>query len=249
MITAGCTNPSAKDLQKIVENNPEIVFNAIKKHPKKFLDTVNAAAEEARKQSRADAEKAEKEAIEKEFANPKTPTIEKDRVIFGDKNAPITIVEYSDFQCPYCSRGYETVKKVMKEYGKKVRVVYKHLPLSFHEEARPAAEYFEAIAMQSASKAEKFHDAIFENQQGLNSGKMKFLDRMAKKVGANMSKLKKALKSAKIKKRIDADIAEAQKFQFSGTPGFLINGVSLKGAYPFEEFKKVIDRHLETKKN
>ena len=64
-----------------------------------------------------------------------------------------------------------------------------------------------------------------------------------------MSKLKKALKSAKIKKRIDADIAEAQKFQFSGTPGFLINGVSLKGAYPFEEFKKVIDRHLETKKN
>ena len=99
--------------------------------------------------------------------------------------------------------------------------------------------------MQDPVKAEKFHDNIFENQKKLNSGKEKFLKELAKKVGADMKKLAKDIESDAVKKIVESDMAEAKKFGFSGTPGFLVNGVSLKGAYPFAEFKKIIDRHLE----
>ena len=92
------------------------------------------------------------------------PVIEDSRVIVGAKNAPITIVEYSDFECPYCSRGFATVKQLLSEYKGQIRFVFKHLPLDFHPLAKPAALYYEAIALQSHEKAIKFHDKIFENQ-------------------------------------------------------------------------------------
>ena len=244
MVLWGCA-PSASQLEKVVSENPDILFNTIKKHPDKFIEVVNQAARQAQMQARKNEANAEKERMEEEFKNPKKPEIGENRAIFGTKGAPITIVEYSDFQCPYCAKGYNTVKEVMAEYKGKVQVIYKHLPLDFHPLAMPASEYFEAIALQSASKAEKFHDMIFENQKKLNSDKEKFLKSAAKKAGADMAKLAKDLKSDAVKKVIAADMAEAKKFGFSGTPGFLVNGVSLKGAYPFSEFKKIIDRHLE----
>lgn len=240
----GCA-PSASQLEKVVSDNPEILFNAIEKHPEKFIEVVNKAARNAQMQARKKEVDEEKNRMEEEFKNPKKPEVADGRVIFGPKNAPITIVEYSDFQCPYCSKGYNTMKEVMKEYGDKVRIVYKHLPLDFHPLAMPASQYFEAIGLQDHSKAEKFHDMIFENQSKLNQDKEDFLKSAAKKVGANMSKLMKDIKSDKVKEIIAADMAEAKEYGFSGTPGFLVNGVSLKGAYPLPEFKKIIDRHLE----
>lgn len=241
----GCT--SKQQIEKAIEDNPEIVFNAIKKNPKKFVETVNEAVRTAQESSREDEAKEEQARLEEEFKNPKQAAVEEGRVIFGKKDAPITIIEYSDFQCPYCARGYTTVKEVMKAYPDKVRVVFKHLPLDFHPMAMPAAKYFEAIALQDPSKAEKFHDEIFNNQSKLNSDGEKFLKAAAKKVGANVAKLEKDLSAEIVTKRIAADMEEAKKFDFSGTPGFLINGVSLKGAYPAPEFKKIIDRHLESK--
>lgn len=246
VIAVGCT--SKQQVQKVIEDNPEIVFAAIKKNPKKFVETVNEAVRSAQEGAREDEAKEEQARMEEEFKNPKTPAIEEGRVIFGNASAPITIVEYSDFQCPYCSRGYQTMKEVMKSYGDKVRVVFKHLPLDFHPMAMPAAQYFEAIAKQDHKRAEKFHDMIFENQRELNEGGEKFLKATAKKVGADVAKVEKDIKSDAVKARIEADMEEAKKYEFSGTPGFLINGVSLRGAYPFPEFKKIIDRQLAEKK-
>ena len=222
----------------------KVVFGVIEDNPKEFLDVVNKAAKKAQASRRGDQAKAEKERMDKEFANPKKPEIDEKRAIFGPSSAPITIVEYSDFECPFCTQGYKTVKQIMETYGDKVRVVYKHLPLDFHPMAMPAAQYYEAIALQSTSKAKKFHDLVFEDQGSLKSKKEKFLKATAKKVGANMSKVLKDINSDAVKQRIAADMKEASKYEFSGTPGFLINGVSLKGAYPFPEFKKIIDRHL-----
>lgn len=240
----GCTL-SKESLTKMIEENPEILFNAIEKNPKAFIDTVNKAAKSAQMDAQKQREMDEQAQLEEEFKNPKTPKIDNERAIFGNKAAPITIIEYSDFECPYCVRGYNTVKQVRKEYGDKVRVIYKHLPLDFHPMAEPAAKYFEAVALQSEEKAEKFHDLVFEGQSELKSQKEKFLDSLVKKVGADLNKVKKDLESEKVKKRVEADLAEAREFEFTGTPGFLINGVSLKGAYPFSEFKKIIDRHLD----
>ena len=237
--------PNAKQLKEAIEKDPSIVFVAIEKDPEKFIEVVNKAAQEAQKKQQEKMADDEKKQRDTEYANPLKPEIDESRPIFGKKDAPVTIVEYSDFECPYCSRGYQTVKQVKAEYGDKVRVLFKHLPLDFHPMAEPAARYFEAVAMQGHDKAEKFHDKVFENQGELKSGKEAFLKKVAKEVGANMAKLEKDLKDEKIAKRIAADMEEAQKFGIRGTPGFIINGISLRGALPFPEFKEVIDKHLK----
>ncbi len=241
-VAVGCT--SKQQIQKTIEDNPEIVFEAIKKNPKKFVEVVNEAVRTAQETAREDEAKEESARMEAEFKNPKVAKVEDGRVIFGKKDAPVTIIEYTDFQCPYCGRGHATMKEVMKNYPDKVRVVLKHLPLDFHPLAMPASKYFEAIALQDHSKAEKFHDLIFANQAKLNQDGEKFLKDAAKKAGADLARVEKDLNKESIVARITSDMEEARKFEFSGTPGFLVNGVSLKGAYPFAEFKKIIDKHL-----
>jgi|FLYM01.1.fsa_nt_gi protein-disulfide isomerase len=235
---AGCT--SSSQLEKTLKDNPEVLFNTIKAHPKAFLDTVNEAVELAKGQM-AD------QAMEEDFKNRKEPKVEEGRVIFGPKEASITIVEYSDFQCPYCTRGFQTMNQLKEKYGDKVRIVYKHLPLDIHPEALPAAQYYEAIGMQDPKKAEKFHDMVFAKQNELNEKKVKFLDDLTKEVGADLAKVKKDIKSKEVNDRINADMEEAQKFGFSGTPGFLVNGVAVRGAYPVEHFASIIEK-LETEK-
>ncbi|AHI05046.1 disulfide interchange protein [Bdellovibrio bacteriovorus W] len=236
--------PSAKQLKEAVEKDPSIVFAAIEKDPEQFIEVVNKAAQNAQRKAQEKAVEDEGKKRDEEFANPLVPAVEEGRVIFGPKDAKITIIEYSDFECPYCARGHATVEEVMKAYPKDVRVVFKHLPLDFHPLAMPASRYFEAIAMQDSAKAKKFYDLVFENQGDLRTKKEGALKDFAKRAGADMKKLEKDLNSEEITKRIEADMEEARKFNFSGTPGFLINGVSLRGAYPFSEFKEIIDRHL-----
>jgi protein-disulfide isomerase len=245
-ILSACA-PSSKQLKEAIEKDPSIVFSAIEKDPEKFIEVVNKAAREAQSKGAEKAAQEESAKRDEEFKNPLKPEIEEGRAIWGPKDAKITIVEYSDFQCPYCSRGFQTIQEVKKAYPNQIRFVFKHLPLEFHPMAMPAAKYFEAIARQDADKAYKFHDMVFENQGELNAKKEAFLKETAKKVGADMKKLDKDLNDPTLMDRINKDTAEAQKFGISGTPGFIINGVSLKGAYPFPEFKNIIDRHLSGK--
>lgn len=239
--------PSSKQLKEAIEKDPSIVFRAIEKDPEKFIEVVNKAAREAQSKGAEKAAQEEAAKRDEEFKNPLKPEIEQGRAIWGPADAKITIVEYSDFQCPYCVRGYQTIQEVKKAYPNQIRFVFKHLPLDFHPMAMPAAKYFEAIARQDVEKAYKFHDLVFENQGELNAKKEAFLKDTAKKVGADQKKLEKDLADASLMDRINKDMAEAQKFGISGTPGFIINGVTLKGAYPFPEFKNIIDRHLAGK--
>lgn len=240
--------PSAPQLEKVMEEHPEILYKAIQKDPAKFFQVVREAQQKAQQADEEKFAQEEQKKREEEFANPKTPEITADRAVAGSKDAPITIVEYSDFQCPFCRRGNDTMKEVLKAYEGKVKVVFKNFPIErIHPLARPASEMYEAIRMQDPAKALKFKDLVFDSQEDLNRGGQKFIEEAAKKVGANVAKAKTDMKSEAVQKVIEADRAEAEKFGFSGTPGYLVNGVSLKGAYPFEDFKDVIDRHLAKK--
>lgn len=243
-IVSGCLTESM--VKDAIEKNPDIVFDAIKKNPAKFVETANQSYEMYQAEKRKEMAEGEDKQREEEFKNPKKPKIADDRATIGPADAPVTIVEYSDFECPYCQQGYMNAKQVIEMYGSKVRFIYKHLPLDIHPQALPAAKYFEAIAKQSSEKAYKFHDHIFENQRELKNGTA-FLDSAAKKIGADMAKLKADLSSDSIMKNINEDMEEAKTFGFRGTPGYLINGVSLPGAYPPPAFKKIIDRHLGVK--
>lgn len=225
-------------LKNTLKNNPDILAEAVKEHPKEFISALEVAAQEYRKASMADKQKEAKGERLKEIKNPKKANIA-GRAFKGSKNGDIVIVKFSDFQCPYCSKGAFVVSALMKKYPGRVKYVFKHLPLDFHPHAKKAAIYFEAIAQQSFEKAFAFHDYIFKNQSQFKSEA--FLKKALKSIkGVNVARVNKALNSSEIKERVEADIAEAQKFGFRGTPGFLVNGVSLRGAMPIQEFEKVI---------
>jgi protein-disulfide isomerase len=195
--------------------------------------------------------KQDAERMEKELANPIKVEIDKDRAVSGDRKAPIVIVEFSDFQCPYCKKGYEIVEGLKKKYGKKLVVFFRNFPLDFHPNAMPAAKRFEAIALQSAKKAYEYHDKVFEKQDRLVAEGEKFLDEVAQGLKVNMKKMKTDMDGPKVKERIEKDMAMARELGITGTPGFIVSGVTLKGAYPQEQFEKVIDQRLlasDTKK-
>jgi protein-disulfide isomerase len=239
--------PTATQLKAAIEKDPSIVFVAIEKDPQGFLEIVNKAAREAQQKGQEKSAVEENAARESQYSNPLKPEIDQSRAMLGARDAKVTIVEYTDFECPYCQRGFQTVEQVLNDFPKDVRVLIKHLPLDFHPKAMPAARYYEALRMQSNELALKFYAELFKNQEAMKAKGEVFMKATAKKLGANMNSLAKDMGSQKITDTINADIAEAKKFEISGTPGFVINGVSLKGAYPAEEFKKIIDRHLAKK--
>lgn len=244
----GCSKMTAEDLEKILKEKPELVFNVIENNPEKFLKAAQTAARKIRPPQGAPEEN-----IEEEFKNPKSPEIVVTRIL-GKQEAPILIVEYTDLECPFCSRGKTTMAEVLKAYGDQVKVVMKHLPLPMHPHARPGAQYFEAIVkVAGLEKAHQWSEEIFKAQGEFRKGEPeKFFDTTAKKVKVDPKKVKAVLQDEKQLQEIDgiinADMEEARKFGFQGTPGYLINGVSLRGAYPLPMFKQVIDRHLQGKK-
>jgi protein-disulfide isomerase len=160
----------------------------------------------------------------------------------GESNAKITIVEWSDFQCPFCNRVGPTLAQIEKEYGDSVRIVFKHLPLEIHPEARAAHSAAEAAHRQGKFWA--MHDRIFQNQQDL---RVETLEGYAKQIGLDMDRYRKDVVSDDVKKRIDGDLEQAGKLGVSGTPAFFINGRNLSGAQPFPNFKRMIDEALEAK--
>lgn len=237
VMATACT--SKDDLKKMLKENPDIITEAIEANPNKFIDALNNAVKAAQEGEGKRREEDEKKALEESFNNPLVAEIRADESFRGNKDAPITLVEYSDFECPFCSRGFNTVMELMNKYEGKIRFVYKHLPLSFHPQAMPASQYYEAIRLQSPEKAFQFHDAIYKNQRALQNGE-KFLQAEAKKLKVDMAKLAKDVKSEAVQKRIDQDMAEAAKYGFQGTPGFLLNGIPVKGAYPTSHFEGLI---------
>ena len=161
---------------------------------------------------------------------------------FGNPEAPVQIVEFSDFQCPYCTRGASTLDEVKEAYGDKVTVVYRHFPLSFHMEAYKAAQASECANDQS--KFWEYHDLLFANQRALTEPD---LVSYAEQLSLNMGDFTECLNSGKHAATVDEDMAEGAAVGMQGTPGFFINGRFLNGAQPFEAFKEIIDAELARK--
>ena len=161
----------------------------------------------------------------------------------GPDDALVTIIEFSDFQCPFCSRANPTLDKVAEEYGKKVRVVFKHQPLPFHKDARLASKY--ALAAGKQGKFWQMHDKLFANNKALKESDLK---NYASELGLDQGKIDAYIESGEPEKMIQADQALARKVGANGTPTFFINGKQLVGAQPFPAFKKVIDEEMATAK-
>lgn len=161
---------------------------------------------------------------------------------FGPKDAKITIVEFSDFQCPFCSRAAETVNQIKKKYGSKVRLVFRHYPLPSHPNARPAAEASLCVNEQSTDKFWAFHDLMFKNQDKLDAAN---LEKYAKDVGADVKKFGDCVSSKKFATAVNQDAEYGNSVGVAATPTFFINGEMLDGAQPIEAFSEIIDDALK----
>lgn len=171
----------------------------------------------------------------------KVPVDAKRDAIKGDAaKALVTIVEISDFECPFCSRAANTVTEVEKAYGDKVRLVFKHHPLPFHKNARPA--HAASIAAGKQGKFWEFHDKAFANQQGLTEENFVA---WAKEIGLDVDKFNTDRKDAALDKIISEDMEMAGTVGIRGTPGFFINGRKVVGAQPLGVFKAVIDEEIK----
>jgi protein-disulfide isomerase len=183
--------------------------------------------------------KAEQAKMEDQFKNPVKIDIG-NAPVKGNATAKVTIIEFSDFQCPYCQRGASVIDQVMKAYPNDVKIAFKHYPLPFHDKAKPAA--MASYAAQQQGKFWEMHDLLFKNQGELTEENfVKF----ATELKLNIDKFKVDMKSEEASKLVDADMELGSKNGVNGTPAFFINGVLLSGAQPLPAFKGVIDRFLK----
>lgn len=221
--------------------SPENLAKVVKEKPLLFLETLKESARLAERE-------ASEKALKEQFKNPlKIQT--KGRVTFGKEGAPVTIVKFSDFQCPYCSRAVLSMSALREKYDGKVNLVYKHFPLSFHPFAKPAAEYFEAVALIDHEKARKFHDVILKDYARFSKDYArlktpaeinKAIKKIIKEIGLDIKDVEKHLEAGK--KVVAEDMKEADRLGVGGTPSFFVNGIDAKKV-PIEQIiEKVLNK-------
>ncbi|HET6373484.1 MAG TPA: thioredoxin domain-containing protein [Candidatus Polarisedimenticolia bacterium] len=153
----------------------------------------------------------------------------------GQASAPVTIVTFEDFQCPYCSRSLAAIKQILDTYPNDVKIFFKHYPLSFHQNARPSA--IAAVVAQKQNKFWEMHDILFQNQGALDAASLRAY---AEKVGLDMAAYDKGIADPDIAKIVDQEIQDAEKAGVRGTPTFYVNGVQSPN-WNFQTMQKMID--------
>ncbi len=197
------------------------------------------------------AAKAEAPAPEKPQQRPGQPNpadnyavpLGEDRPVWGKDSALVTIVEFSDFQCPFCNRVTGTLDQIKKNFPDDVRIVFRQLPLPFHEQAKPAAKA--ALAAHKQGKFWEMHDKLFANQKALTEENFK---KWAQEIGLDVAKFEKDFKDPALDKIIEEDVKTANQFGARGTPAFFVNGRFLSGAQPYPRFEALIKEELEKAK-
>ena len=240
-IEVGLSEPSESEMMALFEKArarlpPEVTYEEVKPEIRKAVQR-----EERSKKAREVFSKLKREAgfiMLLEGPPRARKTVEATGPSRGDADAKVVIVEFADFECHFCAKAHETVMEVLKSYGKKVRLVFRHYPLSFHPKAPKAAE-----ATACADEQGKFwelHDALFESQE-LDVDSLKL---QAKRAGVDEVKFASCLDSGRTAGVIKRDLLAGQQVGVSGTPAFFINGFMLSGAQPEEAFRKLIDAEL-----
>lgn len=167
--------------------------------------------------------------------------------VLGPKDAKVTVIEYSDFECPFCKRFYPTTKQILKDYPKDVRLAFRHFPLSFHQNAQKEAEASECAGKVGGNDAFwKFHDKIFERTTSNGTGfALDALVPLAKEIGLDEQKFKSCLDSGEMAGKVAQQMQDGSSAGVSGTPAMFINGQLISGAVPYEQIKSAIDAVLK----
>lgn len=210
-------------VRQVLREHPEILVEALRQQGRAVLEILENAARERQREM-------EQQRFAQALDKPLVPDLKTARAFQGPADAPVTIVEYSDFLCHFCKQAAGTVKQLLAAHPKDVKLVFKHYATGKNDVR--AALYFEAINLQDPAKAWAFMDEVFADQQNVHDKGDEALTALAKKVGADLKRLAADLKRPELADRIKADVKEARTFGFEGTPVFLINGAPVRGAVP-----------------
>lgn len=226
-------------LRETLNKHPELVLDVLRKNSESVLDIAQQGSTERR-------QRALQAQWREDAKQPKKVNVT-GRAMRGATDAPVTIVAFSDFTCPYCQQGAATIERILSDYGKKVRYVFKHMPLGKDSAARIASEYFIAATEQSQDKAWALYKMLFDQRERLVTDGETFIKESAEATGLNMQKLATDARSKKTKALLDEDMAEAQKLGVEGTPYFLVNNLVIRGALPLDLFKSAVDMAVSEK--
>ena len=243
-LACGTREPSSEQIQALLVRKPEILYAVIDSHPAEFMAAVDRAARASQGVRQAQAARSDSLRIKDELQHPKRAVIDH-RAVLGNPRAPITIVEYTDFECPFCRRERDVLAELFKHYGDSIRLVVKQMPVTeLHPHAMDGALMFEAVARQNPNSAYKLYDDLYEHQERFARDGQRYLEQAIARIGVDVPRALRDQRSDALRAVVAADMAEGRAFGFTGTPGFLINGVSLEGTHPAEAFERIIDRHL-----
>ena len=227
----------------------KFILDTIREHPQVLLDILRnnseAVLDIAQQGSNARRLGLLQKQWQKDLNVPKKMKIA-DRPIFGNKNAKVTIVAFSDFSCHYCQSSKSVVDKILKEFGSEVKFIFKSIPLDEKGPSALAASWFLAIAKQDEEKAWVFYNTMFDKHDKLTAEGENFIKKTAKELNLNMSKLEKDVKNdKKIKALLKEDHDDAEKLNVEGTPCFYVNNLAVRGAVPLEFFRVAVKMALK----
>lgn len=224
-------------LRQTLQEKPELILDVLRQNSESVLDIAQQGSTLRRKRS-----------LEAQWRDdikqPKKMSLD-NRPAIGPASAPVTIVAFSDFTCPYCEQGAQTAQRIIEIYGDKVRYIFKHLPLYKDNVGRLASEYVVAAGLQSSEMSWALYKVFFQQRQKLITDGETFMKDAAKMVGLNQAKLATDIKSKKVKDIIDEDMADAKRLGAEATPYFFVNNLVIRGAVPQELFSAAVDMALQ----
>jgi protein-disulfide isomerase len=242
-ITSKVTAPTDKDIEFWYQTNPDRVqgrpLDQLREAIRAFLSTTRS--EEVRT-AFLDSLKA-RTTIVTSLEPPRQQVATAGHASRGPHDAKVEIVEFSDFQCPFCQQAYPTVQRILSSYGDRIKFVYRHYPLPNHPNAFPAAEA--AACADAQGKFWEFHDRLFANSSQLSDDALK---QHAAALGLDTAAFSSCLDDHQMKAKVEKDFQDGEMAGVTGTPAFFINGRPLEGAQPFELFKRDIDEELALKR-
>lgn len=227
-------------MTQLLRDNPELVLDVLRGHSEDVLEIAQQGNMQRKRKAliaqwEQDAQVAKKVNLDGHASR-------------GPANAPVTIVAYSDFTCPFCRGADQVLNQVLSRYKNKVRLVFKPLPKEKVPVSLAAARYSLAAFMQDSDKGWDFYEQIFAGMENLEQDGENFLKATALRVGLDLKRLMADASGSKVQAMIDADRAEANTLQVPGTPYFLVNNLAVRGALPKELFEDAIDMALRLKK-
>lgn len=233
-LLAGSIIPALSTEATLETSMEEFVKQVIRDNPELIIESLNEYIKEQKALKKKGVQLGDR------FINRLDDQVGPDNPSRGPVDAPITIITYSEFQCPYCKKAAKTISQVMDAYPDQIRVIFKNLPLQFHDDAIPAA--YSALAAMRQGKFWEYHDVLFTDGTPLNEESYR---KIANTLELDLEQFDSDRQSEEIAEQVREDMERAKTLNLNATPSFIINGVLVQGARPLEYFSKIIDRLLQ----